>query len=65
MDNEPVSMAEQRRLDYLINQKLRCTHSAYADMHCAEMGCLNYYSRCPKHAYSGNPTFKCTRDIVR
>lgn len=37
-----------------------CGHSHYADGHCAEMICSNYFSRCRRHAPSGRPDERCT-----
>jgi len=31
-------------------RKLSCGHAEYANGHCANMGCVRYVSRCPKHA---------------
>lgn len=37
-----------------------CQHTHYSDGHCAEMVCWNYYSRCPKHSFSGSDKARCS-----
>lgn len=40
-----------------------CNHVDYSNDHCAEMLCWNYFSKCPKHSYSGSPSGQCSLDI--
>lgn len=44
---------------------MTCRHPAYADGHCAEMACPNYFSACSRHAYSGHPDAPCSQDRLR
>lgn len=42
--------------------KPNCLHAKWRDGHCAEMGCANYVSKCPKHAIAGDDKAACNRD---
>lgn len=37
-----------------------CEHKAYYLGHCGSILCWNYLSKCPKHAFKGNPSNQCT-----
>lgn len=55
VEHPPMSTGPDPRFDL-------CKHPKYEDGHCAEMTCWNYFSKCPKHSYSGNKKEKCSHE---